>query len=151
MKKVFIGVTALAFVVGLAASAFALGTADEAKAMVDKAIAYSKANGKEKAFAEFNNQKGAFVKGDLYIFVVDLNGLCLAHGGNEKLVGKDVIGLKDSDGKFFIKDVIEGAKTKGSGWSDYRWTNPGTKSIEKKSTYFKKEGDLVFGCGIYKG
>lgn len=150
MKRVLLGAAALVFVMGLAAAAFAVGSADEAKAMVEKAVAFTKANGKDKAFAEFTNQKGQFVKGDLYIFVVDLNGVCLAHGGNEKLVGKDVIGLKDSDGKFFIKDVVEGAKAKGSGWSDYRWTNPTTKSIEKKSTYFKKEGNFVFGCGIYK-
>lgn len=151
MKRASIVGLVCAFVVGVAVSAWAVGSADEAKAMVDQAVAFAKANGKEKAFTEFNDRKGQFVKGDLYIFVIDSSGKCFAHGGNEKLVGKDVIGLKDSDGKFFIKDVIEGAKAKGSGWSDYRWTNPATKSIEKKSTYFKKEGDLIFGCGIYKG
>lgn len=151
MKKAFIGTMICAFLVCLVGSSWAVGSADEAKTLVDHAIAFMKANGREKAFAEFNNRKGQFVKGDLYVFVIDMSGKCLAHGGNEKLVGKDVIGLKDSDGKFFIKDVIDGAKAKGSGWSDYRWTNPQTKSIEKKSTYFKKDGELVFGCGIYKG
>jgi signal transduction histidine kinase len=151
MKKTFAGIMMVAFFIGLIGNSWAVGSADEAKTLVDQAIAFTKANGKEKAFAEFTNRKGRFVKGDLYIFVLDESGKCLAHGGNEKLVGKDVIGLKDSDGKFFIKDVIEGAKAKGSGWSDYRWTNPETKSIEKKSTYFKRDGDLVFGCGVYKG
>ena len=151
MRNAFTGCLVCAVVACLALGAFAADTAEEAKTLVDQAVAFTKANGKEKAFVEFNNHQGQFVKGDLYIFVVDLNGKCLAHGGNEKLVGKDVIGLKDSDGKFFIKDMVEGAKAKGSGWSDYRWTNPATKSIEKKSTYFKKDGDLVFGCGIYKG
>jgi signal transduction histidine kinase len=150
MKKALIGMMVCAFVACLTVSAWSVGSPDEAKALVDKAIVFMKANGKEKAFAEFTNRKGQFTKGDLYIFVIDLNGMTFAHGGNEKLVGKNVIDLKDSDGKFFIKDVIEGAKAKGAGWSDYRWTNPETKTIEKKSTYFKKEGDLVFGCGIYK-
>jgi cytochrome c len=152
MKKAFFIVIAVAltFMLGIAANAFGAGSPDEAKTTIDKAVAFMKANGKEKAFAEFNNKKGQFTKGDLYVFVIDVNGMCLAHGGNDKLVGKDVIGLKDADGKFFIKDVIEGGKTKGSGWSDYRWANPVTKTVEKKSTYFKKEGDLVFGCGIYK-
>jgi cytochrome c len=151
MKKVLIGLVLMVFVVGLTMTVFAADSADEAKSMVDKAVAFMKANGKEKAFAEFTNKQGQFVKGDLYIFVIDLEGMTFAHGGNEKLVGKNVIGLKDSDGKFFIKDVVEGAKAKSAGWSDYRWTNPATKTIEKKSTYFKREGDLVFGCGIYKG
>lgn len=151
MKKVLIGVLVCAFVTCAAMSAWAVGTADEAKSMVDHAVAFMKTNGKEKAFAEFDRKAGQFTKGDLYIFVIDVNGMCLSHGLNEKLVGKQVSGLKDADGKFFIKDVIDGAKAKGSGWSDYRWTNPATKSTEKKSTYFKKEGELIFGCGIYKG
>jgi cytochrome c len=150
MKRAMTVVAGLLFAFGLSATVFAAGTADEAKSMVEKAVAFAKTNGKEKAFAEFNNPKGQFLKDDLYIFVIDANGMCWAHGGNAKLVGKDVIGLKDSDGNFFIKNVIEGAKAKGSGWSDYRWTNPTTKNIDKKSTYFKKDGDLIFGCGIYK-
>jgi cytochrome c len=151
MRRTLIAIVVGIFVLCLAVPAMAADSADDAKAMVDKAVTYVKDNGKDKAFAEFTNQKGQFVKGDLYIFVIDTTGMCLAHGGNEKLVGKNVIGLKDSDGKFFIKDVIDGAKAKGTGWYDYRWTNPVTKNIDKKSTYFKKDGDYVFGCGIYKG
>ena len=31
----------------------------------------------------------------------DMNGQCLAHGGNPKMVGKELIDLKDADGKAF--------------------------------------------------
>jgi signal transduction histidine kinase len=78
--------------------AFAGGTANEAKALVDKAATYVKTEGKEKAFAEFSNPSGKFVDRDLYIFIVDFNGLTLAHGGNAKLVGKNMLELKDADG-----------------------------------------------------
>jgi signal transduction histidine kinase len=124
--------------------------AADAKAMVEKAVAFLKANGKTKAFAEFTNQKGRFTKGELYIFVTDFNGMTLAHGGNPKLVGKDLSTLRDSDGKFFIKDMIEGAKTNGSGWSDYKWANPLTNTIGEKSTYYMKYNDVILACGIYK-
>ena len=45
------------------------GTAAEAEALVKKAVAFIKANGKDKAFAEFGNPKGQFTSKDLYIFV----------------------------------------------------------------------------------
>jgi signal transduction histidine kinase len=46
--------------------------------------------------------------------------------------------------------MIDGATAKGSGWSDYKWTNPVTKKIDPKSTYFQKVDDVILGCGVYK-
>ena len=126
------------------------GTANEATALVKRAVDYMKANGKEKAFAEFNNPKGHFIDRDLYIFVFDMNGKTLAHGTNPKLLDKNMIDLKDADGKLFIKEFIEVANTKGKGWVDYKWPNPLTKAIEPKSTYIEKAGDVLVGYGIYK-
>jgi len=133
----------------VSAPVFADDAAD-ATAMVKKAVSYIKEHGKEKALAEVNNPAGMFKKGELYIFVTDVQGKMLAHGVNAKLIGKDLIDLKDSDGKFFVKEYIDVAKAKGSGWSDYKWVNPTTKAIELKSTYVEKVDDLVVGCGIYK-
>ena len=130
--------------------AFAGGSADEAKSLVQKAVSFIKANGKDKAFSEFTNLQGKFIDRDLYIFVVNFKGITLAHGGNAKLVGKDMLGLKDADGKLFIQNFIEVAKSKGSGWVDYKWVNPVTKKIEDKSTYVQKVDDYFLGCGIYK-
>ena len=64
-KSIVIGLAALAFT-GVVAAA-EKGTAEEAVAMVKKAAALVKSSGKEKAFAEFNNPKGAFVDRDLYV------------------------------------------------------------------------------------
>jgi signal transduction histidine kinase len=125
------------------------GTAGEAKAMVEKAAAFMKANGKDKAFREFT-EGTTFKKNDLYIFVVDMNGVILAHGSNPKLVGKDMSSLKDAGGKLFIKEIIDEANAKGSGWTDYRWAHPVSKKIDLKSTYFQKANDVIIGCGVYK-
>jgi cytochrome c len=128
------------------------GNADEAVAMVKRAVAYLKANGKEKAFAEFANPANTqFHDRDLYLFVYDFNGVAVAHGNNPKMVGKNLFEMKDSDGTFIIKGFIDVAKTKGKGWVDYKWPNPVTKAVEQKSSYVEKaEGDLIIGSGIYK-
>ncbi|HEY0847981.1 MAG TPA: cache domain-containing protein [Noviherbaspirillum sp.] len=125
------------------------GTQEEATALVKKAIAYLKANGKEKAYAEFTNGS-QFKDRDLYVFVVDFNGMALAHGANPKLVDKNMSDLKDGDGKFFVREFIEVAKTKGKGWVDYKWPNPVTKVIEPKTTYVERVDDTLVACGVYK-
>jgi cytochrome c len=122
------------------------GSADEAVANVKKAVAYLKANGKDKAFAEFNNPAGQFSNRDLYIFVFDKQGVALSHGANKKLIGKNMLDLQDADGKHFIKKFYEVDKA----WVDYKWQHPSTKMIEQKSTYIEKVDDLLIGCGIYK-
>ncbi len=153
MKKVFAVYLVMVLVMAgaLAGSALAGGTADEAKALADKANEFFKANGKDKACEAFNNPGGEFVKGDLYIFVNDYSGNTMAHGGNSKLVGKNLNDLKDADGKAFIQEFASTAKS-GGGWVDYKWTNPETKKIQAKSTYIKAiDGtDYYLGCGIYK-
>ncbi|MBI2419060.1 MAG: cache domain-containing protein [Ignavibacteriales bacterium] len=125
-------------------------TPAEAEAWAKKAIAFYKANGKEKAIAEFNNTKGKFTVGDLYIIMYDMNGKCLAQGSNAKMVGKDLIDMQDADGKYFVKERLEIIKKKGKGWQNYKWTNPTTKKIEAKTMYVEKVEDYIIGCGAYK-
>jgi cytochrome c len=151
MKK-FLSTTLLAlssFVFSTGASASG-GTADEAMALVKKASTYLKANGKEKALAEFNNPKGQFVDRDLYIFVVDMTGTTLANGSNAKVVGKNMMEQKDQNDKYFIKEFIKLGNTAGKGWVDYRWINPVSQKMETKSTYIEKTEGLIIGSGIYK-
>ncbi|GAB4557294.1 MAG: hypothetical protein Tsb007_16620 [Rhizobacter sp.] len=127
------------------------GTAAEAEAMVKKAVAYIKANGTEKAYEEFTNGR-SFKDRDLYIIVYDLNGKCLAQGANAKLVGKDLIALKDPDGKPLIKMFVDLAKEKGKGWVEgYKFMNPVSQKMEGKAMYLERVGDTLVGSGIYKG
>ena len=124
--------------------------AEEAKAMVEEAVTFVNAQGKEKALAEINNPKGKFVKGELYVFAYNLNAVVIAHPINPKLIGNDLTDVPDANGKMFRKEIIELARTKGLGWVDYKYKNPVTNKIENKTTYFKKAGDMIFGCGTYK-
>ena len=128
------------------------GNADEAVALVKKAIAYIKANGRDKAFAEISNPKGQFVDRSLYIFVYDLKGqsLAIGNGNAAKMVGKNLMDMRDADGNYLVKGLIGVAVAKEHGWYDYRWPNPVSKAVEVKSSYVEKFEDMMVGCGIYK-
>jgi signal transduction histidine kinase len=140
----------LALLAGAASAATSNANANEATAMVKKGVAYIKANGKDKAYAEFNNRSGPFVDRDLYLAVYGLDGTVRAHGANEKMIGKNLIDLKDIDGKAFVKERVEMAQTKGSFWQDYKFTNPVTRKIEPKRMYCEKLDDSAVCGGIYK-
>lgn len=142
------------FVLGLsllgAAQAADRGTAAEAEAMTKKAVAYLKANGPEKAAQEFTNGT-SFKDRDLYVSYYDLSGKVLGHGANPKLVGKDLSGLKDPDGKQFIQMISNVAKTKGKGWSEsYKFRDPVTDKIAEKAIYVERVDDTWVGVGVYK-
>jgi cytochrome c len=150
--KIGVAMAALAAgaLVGGAAWAAEAVTAKEAEAMVKKGLAFVKANGKDKGYAEITNKNGQFVDRDLYLVVYQLDGKVLAHGANEKMVGKMLIDLKDPDGKEFVRERVEMGKAKSSFWQDYKFTNPVTRKVEPKTMYCKRIDDTVLCGGIYK-
>ena len=131
--------------------AFARGTAEEAVALTERAIEHIKAVGEEQAFKDFNVQDGDFVKGDLYVFAFDYEGVCLSHGAKTSLIGKNLVKLKDPNGTAFIQAFIDLVKKDGKGWVDYMWSNPVTKKLGNKSSYVQNvRNNLFAGVGIYK-
>jgi len=118
--------------------------------MVSKAVAHAKKVGTAKAYQDFTDKLPAFVDRDLYIMVYDMNGWVLAHGQNPKMVGKDLIDLRDPDGKAFVKERVELGKTKDKFWHDYRWTDPITKKVLAKAAYCERHEGVLFCSGIYK-
>jgi signal transduction histidine kinase len=125
-------------------------TAKEAEAMVKKGVAFVKANGKDKGYAEITSKQSQFKDRDLYLVVYGLDGKVWAHGANEKMVGRVLIDLKDVDGKEFVKERVELGKAKASFWQDYKFTNPVTKKVEPKSMYCERLDDTVLCGGVYK-
>ena len=152
MRKFITGLVVAVFIMGIGHEALSagLGTPKEAEALVKKVIAEIKASGQEKTLAEISNPKGKFIDRDLYIFVYDMQGKCLAHGFNQKLIGKDLIDMRDTDAKLYVKERIEIINSKGKGWQDYKFTNPLTKKIEQKTAYIEKVNGVIVGCGAYK-
>lgn len=123
---------------------------DEAVAMVSKGIAAIKAKGAEASYIEMTAPNKNFVNKDLYLVVYDMSGKCLAHGQNPKQVGKDLMGLKDPDGKEFVKERVELAQSKGKFWQDYKFTDPLTKTVQPKQMYCEKFGNTAVCGGVYK-
>ena len=68
----------------------------------------------------------------------DGQGNNLAHN-NPKMVGKNLLDMRDVDGKYLIRDLIAlGNSPSGTGWVEYKWPNPLTKIVEAKKTYVEK-------------
>ena len=116
---------------------------------VNEAIAYAKANGKDKAIAEFNNPKGKFVRGELYIYAYNWEGIALANGGNPSLAGQNLIDMTDPNGVKVIQELIKVARA-GGGWVDYVWPYPKTKINEPKVGYANGvDSTWWLGSGMY--
>ena len=150
MKSILRSVAALALAAAVPAFA-GNATKDEAVAMVKKGITYIKANGADKGYALITGKDGQFVKSDLYLVVYGLDGKVLAHGANDKQVGKDLIELTDVDGKYFVKERVAMVKAKPAGaWQEYKFTNPVSKKIEPKVMYCEKLAETAVCGGVYQ-
>jgi len=136
----------------LSVSSFAkeqFATKKEAEAMVVKAVAALKAD-RAKTLDEITAKDPKYVDRDLYAVVYDMTGKVLAHGANNRMVGKDLIDLKDPDGKEFVKERVELAKSKGKFWQDYKFTDPESRKMLPKEAYCEKVDDAIVCAGVYK-
>jgi hypothetical protein len=131
------------------------GTADEAKAMLMKAVAAVKAD-KAKALDMFNKGVGGFLDRDLYVFCDNLSDAKVVAIGNpnaKQLIGTDARTTKDSTGKVFGVELFaamqkpEGLITEVS----YMFPRPGPdKTPVQKVSLVTRAGDLGCGVGYYK-
>jgi signal transduction histidine kinase len=124
------------------------GTAEEAMALVNRAIAHVHDVGQDKAFADFNDSKGQFVDRDLYLTIYSLDGMRLAHGQNAKMIGKNVSDATDVNGKVYDPDIIK-TGNEGEGWVEYSFSDPVTKKMLPNRIYLKRDGNLIYASGIY--
>jgi hypothetical protein len=133
------------------AQAQTANNADAAAAenMVTKGATALRAQGWH-ALVEMTAPRKTFVDRDLYLTVYDLDGKCKAHGQNPKQVAKNLINIKDPDGKLYIKERVEMAKTQNTFWQDYKYTNPVTKMVQNKRAYCEKVDSLLVCGGVYK-
>lgn len=131
-------------------------TPAEATAMVKKGVTAIRAGAQShdadhaKLFAQVTAKNGDWVDRDLYLVVYGLDGTVKAHGANPKLVGNNLSNMLDIDGKLYVKERIELARSKGAFWQDYKFTNPTNKKIKSKSMYCERVDELVACAGIYK-
>ena len=150
MKQLALRSAALALAAAAAPALAGMATKDEAVAMVKKGVAYIKASGTDKGYGAITGKEAQFVKDDLYLVVYGLDGKVLAHGANDKQVGKDLLELTDVDGKYFVKERVSLVKSKPAGvWQEYKFTNPVSKKVEQKVMYCEKQGETAVCGGVY--
>ena len=157
MVRTFTIAVASAVAVMLSAAAFAQqgGTAQEARAMLDKAVVAVKAD-KTKALDQFNNGQGGFLDRDLYVFCAGVTDGKLVAIGNphaKQLLGTDARTLKDANGKPYGEEIFnagqkpEGQVTEVSG---YLFSRPSDPKPVPKNSFVTKVGDIYCGVGYYK-
>lgn len=140
------------FVADTSLAAAERGSEAEAQAMVGKAVALIKSAGADKAYKSFTEHPGGVFKDrDLYVFVYDFNGICLAQGANSKMVGKNLFEMKDVEGNPFIKGMIDLVKKDKKGWyGPYKFLNVANQSIEIKKSYCEQgAGDTIVCVGVH--
>lgn len=113
MVRVFVAFAAIAFLVHTSiAFAGEFGSRDEAVAMVKRVEDMFASAGADPTFKAVSGRSTAsFHDRDLYPFIYDLSGQCVAHGARPALIGKNLLDLKDQDGKYLIREMI------GSAWT----------------------------------
>jgi signal transduction histidine kinase len=124
---------------------------NKVKAFVESGIDYINKHGPKKAYEEFNKPHGKFRKGELYLFVYDLEGLSLAHGSTISRIGKNFYTELDKYGTPVIRLLIELAKA-GGGFFSYYWPDPNTKNVNIKTSYIAPvdKHNIAIGAGVYK-
>lgn len=152
MKNIIHSISAVVLLIlfSLHVIAEEFATKSDAEIIVKKAVAHIKKVGVETASEDFSNRKGDFVNLDLYVTAYNMQGIVLAHGQNKKSIGKDMLDLKDPDGKEFIKERMALAKSKGTFWQEYKFTDPVTKKVLPKEMYCQTVTEVVVCAGVYK-
>ncbi len=126
-------------------------TADDVQATVERAAAHIRAVGPARAFADITRPDGGFVDGELYVFCNSADGTVLANGGNPKIVGKNLSGVRDAEGKQPVLDGIRLGLAQGQGWLSYLWPNMQAGQVQRKIVYVLRIDDrTICGSGYYK-
>ena len=132
-----------------AATTCEFASLEEAKAMAERAAAQLERAGPQAALTQFMDPAGGFIDRDLYVFVIDLNGVLWASGGFPETVGSNALEARDSRGRFFVREALRVALEEGRGWIEYEWYNPCTREMNPKSSYIIRVGPFVVGVGAY--
>lgn len=87
---------------------------------------------------------------DGYFFAYDENGIGAVHAAKPSLEGKDLSGVKDSNGVFIVKELIEKAKA-GGGYITYHWPRANSDVEAPKLGYaeWQKDWGWMVGTGVY--
>lgn len=140
----------LMLAVGGLAGAAEHATPREARALFEQAVRYLQANGPARAWAAFNDRQGAFVKKDLYVYVIDRQGTYVANGAApDSLIGLKVLDSVDAAGSPLFREMIAVTEKQQQARIRYVWLNRKSNRVEPKHAWLHREGDYILGVGYY--
>ena len=125
------------------------GTADEALALMERAMSYRQQTSRESFLRGLTDPQQGFFDRDMYVFALDRNGAYVAFGGNPAKVGTRVQDIAGIDGQGLLDAVVAQASHE-PGWVEYDITNPATGTVQTKMSYVQQVDDVFVGCGVYK-
>ena len=126
------------------------GSADEARALVDRAVELVARVGREAAAPALHGSEQGFVDRDLYIFLIDREGRYRLHGAKREMEGHRVHEVPGIDGDRFIHDAWAAAAA-GGAWIEYQIVHPSSGQVLPKASWIQAlDKDLIIGCGIYR-
>jgi signal transduction histidine kinase len=119
----------------------------EVEELVKRGYVYMKKNGKAQAVRAFNDKINTeFRFGDLYLFVYDMQGTIVAHGGNPALVGQNQYDQQDMYGNYFVRDMIKKAQD-GGGFLEFKSKNSFIAVYVEPISLGTEQ--LIIGSGVY--
>lgn len=126
-------------------------TTQDAMDVLSKAVAAYTELG-DKAFPAFADAKGPYRLGTLYVTLIAFDGLCLFDAVAPKSIGKNLADAEDVNGKKYMAEMIQIAKTTGSGNADYMAKNPVTGKIEVRTSFLRRipGKDVLLMVGLYR-
>ena len=131
------------------ADACAYANPAEARALAERAAAHLESVGPNKAFRAFMDPNGEFIDRDLYVFVIDFNGVLIASGGFPNSIGSVVVDARDRNGRPFIREMLQLAREQNSGWIEYEMIHPCTGEMTPKISYVLRVGPVIVGVGAF--
>jgi signal transduction histidine kinase len=119
---------------------------------VEDAVDLIRSEGEERAFATFRDPSSGFLFYDAYVFVLDDRGTLLVNNAFPENENKDLSGLSDIDGRFFVRDMLQ-VPVGSSAWIHYKWPKPGDERPSSKSSFVRRVDfggrELIVGSGVY--
>ncbi len=156
-KSIICCILFICFTIMTGALAFAADdnkvTKEECMANVKEFAGLVKKKGFDAVKGIINNPEGKYVWKDSYIFCLDTKeGIMLAHPYlPEPMKGRSMLSFTDSNGKQYMKEIMDTANSNGDGWVTYMARKPGTSDVSLKESYVLKipEANIIVGAGYY--
>lgn len=116
------------------------------QSLVQEAIERYDREGRDAVIKYYNNPE--IVDGQWYVFIIDEDGISVAHPTRKDFIGTDRSQAKDVNGKPYGQELV--AATEQGRWVSYVFGNPDTNELQQKQTWVVKHNGLIFGSGWYE-